>query len=382
METQYFEIPTRDGRTRLAGQLDLPAAGEAARYPAVLIVPGGWFMDRDGYMGGSGTERDLIYRDLGKATVEAGTAVVRYDNRGVRCNEMTMPPCPEGSSELEVTKHYLSACVDADVRQTVTVQTQMDDVEDVWAFTVNHPRIDARRAVIWAHSEGCANTARLIGARRICPRGAIFVGTATEDPVGLVRWQMVNQYAERVMSWDADGDGWVTKADVERHFPTDLLFAAVGMRRDVLTPPGEGWTLESVRARFTAEYEATKAALLAKPDDAPYPDPVPEFRMVAASNNWWKQWFEDTTPTIDHLAGYLGRASFHIGAIDSQSPGQRQLALAESRIKAGIFARPPRLVFHEDRGHSLRTGEPAAGPMDEEVKACLVKELEEILLLE
>jgi hypothetical protein len=190
MTKQPFEIPTRDGRTTLTGQVDLPAVGGAARYPVVLMVPGGWFMDRDGYMGGSGTERDLIYRDLAKDIVAAGIAVVRYDNRGVRCNEMTMPPCPAGSSELEVTKHYLNACVDPDVRQTVTVQTQMDDVEDVWTFSINHPQIDPTRAVIWAHPEGCGNAARLIGARRICPRGAIFVCTATESPAGLVRWQM------------------------------------------------------------------------------------------------------------------------------------------------------------------------------------------------
>jgi len=379
MEMQQFQIPTRDGRTRLSGQVDLPAGDGAARHPGVLMVPGGWFMDRDGYMGGSGTERDLIYRDLAKDIVAAGIVVVRYDNRGVRCNEMTMPPCPAGSDEFELTKHYLGACIDADVRQTVTVQTQMDDVEGVWTFTVNHPAIDQRRALIWAHSEGCGNTARLIGARRICPRGVIFVGTATESPAGLVRWQIVDRYAEHVMGWDADGDGRVTEADVQRQFPKDLLFAAVGMRREVLTPPAEGWTLETIRLRFAAEYEAMKAAALAKPDDAPYPDPAPEFRMVAASNNWWKQWFEDATPVIDHLAGYPGRASFHIGGIDSQNSGKRQLAFAESRIKAGIFARAPRLVFHEGRGHSLRTGEPAAGPMDSEAKVSLVKEIEEML---
>jgi hypothetical protein len=379
METEQFQIPTRDGRTRLTGQVDLPAGGGAARHPAVLMVPGGWFMDRDGYMGGSGTERDLIYRDLAKDIVAAGIVVFRYDNRGVRCNEMTMPPCQEGSDEVEVTKHYLNACVDADVRQTVTVQTQMDDVEDVWTFTVNHHGIDPRRALIWAHSEGCGNTARLIGARRICPRGVIFVGTATESPAGLVRWQTVDRYAQQVMGWDADGDGRVTEADVQRQFPKDPLFAAVGMRRKVLTPPAEGWTLQTIRSRFAAEYEAVKAVALAKPDDAPYPDPAPEFRMVAASNNWWKQWFEDATPMIDQLAGYHGRASFHIGGIDSQNSGERQLAFAESRIKAGIFARAPRLVFHERRGHSLRTGEPAAGPMDAEAKACLVKEIEELL---
>jgi hypothetical protein len=71
-----------------------------------------------------------------------------------------------------------------------------------------------------------------------------------------------------------------------------------------------------------------------------------------------------------------------LGGIDSQSPAERQLAFAQSRIKAGIFVRPPRLVFHKERGHSLRTGEPAVGPMDEEAKACLVQEIEEMLSAE
>ena len=101
--------------------------------------------------------------------------------------------------------------------------------------------------------------------------------------------------------------------------------------------------------------------------------------MVAASNNWWRQWFEDSTPMIDHLAGYRGHASFHFGEIDSQCPGGRQLAFAESRIRAGIFARAPRLVLHEGRGHSLRTGEPVAGPMDTDAKARLLKEIEQLL---
>jgi hypothetical protein len=60
---------------------------------------------------------------------------------------MTMQPCRKGSSELEVTRHYLSACVDADLRRTVSAQTQMDDVEDAWAFAVRHSRLDSARAI-------------------------------------------------------------------------------------------------------------------------------------------------------------------------------------------------------------------------------------------
>src|SRR5258707_4368640 len=99
-------------------------------------------------MGNSATERDLTYRDLARALVTAGIAVVRYDNRGVRCNEMTMPPCAAGSSEFELSKYYLNACVDAEARQTVTPQTQMDDAEDVWHFTLTHPRVEPVRAII------------------------------------------------------------------------------------------------------------------------------------------------------------------------------------------------------------------------------------------
>lgn len=69
-----------------------------------------------------------------------------------------------------------------------------------------------------------------------------------------------------------------------------------------------------------------------------------------------------------------------VGEIDSQNPGRRQLAFGKGEIKAGIFARPPRLVFHDGRGLSLRTGEPAVGPMDERAKACLMAEVEETLL--
>jgi len=336
-------------------------------------------MDRDGYMGASGTERDLVYRDLAKAFLSAGLAVVRYDNRGVRCNEMTMPPCPAGSSELEISKHYLNACVDADVRQTVSVQTQMDDVEDVWNFTLNHPRVEPARALIWAHSEGGGNVARLIGMRRICPLGVIIVGSALESPVGLVHWQMVDGYAKHLMKWNSDGDGRVTQADIDRHFPTDHLFPAMSITPDMLTPPNGGWTIVTARDRFSKIYDKTKAAALAKPDDAPYPDQWGEFRMIAASNNWWKQFFEDTKPMIDHFAEYRGYSSFHIGEIDSQSPGKRELAFGESRIRAGIFARAPRLVFHKGRGHSLRTGQPAAGPMDNAAKASLVQEVQGIL---
>ena len=256
MNPQYFQLKTRDGLAQLNGQIEFPSGGQNDRHPVVLVVPGGWFMDRDGYMSGTGTERDLIYRDLAKDLVAAGLAVVRYDNRGVRCNEMTMPPSPEcgpgQDAEFERSRHYLNCCIDPEVRHTVTVQTQMDDLEDVWNLVLRHDRADRERALIWAHSEGGLNAARLIGAGRIAPLGLICVGTAVEDPAGLLRSQTIDRYAEHVMCWDSGGDGQVTEADIEREFPHDELFTTVGIAREVLTPSTGAWTLETLRDRFAA----------------------------------------------------------------------------------------------------------------------------------
>jgi pimeloyl-ACP methyl ester carboxylesterase len=378
MLSRPFEIPSRDGRALLTGQVDLPA-DSASRHPTVLMVPGGWFMERDGWMGNSGTERDLIYRELARAFIASGLTVVRFDNRGVRGNEFTMPPCPAGLSEAEAAQHYLQSCINPKVRSTVTVQTQQDDIEDVWRFTSEHANVDPARIVIWAHSEGGLNAARLIGAKRIEPRGLIFVGTPTEDPAGLFHWQVVERYAERVMTWDADDDGLVTPADVEREFPNDSMFAAVGMSPETVRPLNGHWTRETIFARFAAEYEALKVAALATADDASYPDAAPGLELVAASNNWWKQWFVETTPTIDHLEDYGGRSSFHLGEIDSQVPCERQRALAEARIQATHFRNPPSVILHRRRGHSLRTGEPAAGPMDDAAIALLVNEVKMLI---
>lgn len=365
--TECFEFPTRDGKAQLRGQIDLPDRGRVLHGPAVVIVNGGWFMDRDGYMGNSGTERDLVYRELAHAIRAAGICVIRYDNRGVRCNEMTMPPHPADWSEPEVTRHYLVSCVDADARQTVTVQSQMDDVEDILRFAVEHTAVDPQRIVIWAHSEGVLNVGRLVSAGRISPAGVIAVGGPADSPKDCMVRQMVEASVERLMAWDDDADAVVTQLDVDRSYPFDPFFSNVGFPAEKLNAPADGWTRTRAHEYFYSLYLEARTATLRKADDAPYPDQDDEFRMVSASNNWFRQWFEDEKPTIDHFAECQAYVSFHFGEIDSQNPGGGQLAVAQSRIAYGIFKRPPRLVFHKRRGHSLRTDEPVAGPMDPEV---------------
>src|SRR5579864_4727988 len=95
---EHFTIRTADGVAELAGQIDFPTADSIA-LPLLIIVSGSGPQDRDGYFGDSGTEDDLVYRQIARAGVEAGFAVLRWDYRGVKCNEMTMPPCEGANTE-------------------------------------------------------------------------------------------------------------------------------------------------------------------------------------------------------------------------------------------------------------------------------------------
>jgi hypothetical protein len=119
----------------------------------------------------------------------------------------------------------------------------MDDVEEVWNFTLRHSAVQPKSMIIWAHSEGGLNVARLISARRINPLGVIFVGVGTESPAGAFQWSVVDRYEEHLMRWDNDGDGRVIQAEIDDRYPTDYLFPAVGITPQMLTPPSTGWMI-------------------------------------------------------------------------------------------------------------------------------------------
>ena len=108
---EHFAIRTTDGITDLRGQVDFPDSSSIG-LPLLVVVSGGGPQDRDGYFGNSGTEDDLVYRQISRAAVESEFAVLRWDYRGVKCNEMTMPPCEGTNTELERAKQYCKLCLE------------------------------------------------------------------------------------------------------------------------------------------------------------------------------------------------------------------------------------------------------------------------------
>jgi pimeloyl-ACP methyl ester carboxylesterase len=371
--SEPLSILSADGQTSLEGQIDFPP-GVLPEREVVLIVPGGWFMDRDGYMGGCEDERCLIYRELARALCAAGVTVARYDNRGVSCNEFTMPPCDASGEELQVTRHYLAHCIDPGVRRTITIATNVDDVESVYAYVARRFHLDEGQAVIVAHSEGGINVARLVGQGRIRPKGMVFVASIAESPKSVFMWQTIDRNVATLMSWDADRDGVVTRTDVERMYPADPFFSESAISMDELLPKS-AWSEAALRDFFTARHlKMRRDALACDPRD-PYPKPSGEFEVVNASYDWYRQWFEDDTPVIEHLRSYDGDVCFHLGEIDPQTPGHRQLALAPSGPTPGRV----RFKLHKNRGHALRSGERLVGPMDPEARDEVVSDVLAVL---
>lgn len=377
MPTQEFSLPTTDGVTQLHGDLITPSGLQNAT-GALLMVPGGGFTERDGFLGDSYTEADLMFRRIANRVVDSGLIVARHDNRGVTGHELSIGPSKDSPDPQGDTERYFASCVDFKIRRTVTPESLIDDAELAYQFTTNHPKVDATRIVVFAHSEAGIHVCRLIDQKRIAPHGVILAGTPVGSPVEILRWQMIDRYVDEVMSWDSDADGLVSSADVSSSYGESFLIE-VGLTEDDLTPPDGQWSRTALKTFFTARYEEAKAKALNTSDESGYPhaDDDTLFDFVMASNRWWKQWFIDDRSTLGLLRNYQGHLSFHFGEIDRQFSAQREVDSVTTGT-ASLFT-TPQVTLHESRGHAFASNKPISGPMDMAAEDIFVAQITSML---
>ena len=375
-KVEEFSILTADGLSEIHGELMFPG-NEAEKLGAVLIVPGGWFMERDGFMGDSYTEADLMYRRIALRLLAEGFVVARYDNRGVSGNEFTIGLTKNSSDPIEDSRRYLESCVDFDIRRSVTPETLASDAEVVFQYLCRNSGIVPSDIAVFAHSEGARHVARLIESGVVNPKGVIFAGSISWSPKAICRWQMIDRYVETVMGWDLDGNGRVSSSDVARAYEGSF-FGEVGVSEDQLLPENEYWERSDLEVFFTSRYEQEKRATQEVPDGAAYPHlEKGDSGFVAASNRWWKQWFDDDRSTMELLVHYQGHVTFHFCGLDSQLP----LEASVEAVNTGgeNMANRPKVIVHPKRGHGFRTATPMHGPMDQEAEKILVGSITEIL---
>lgn len=364
-----FSITTDDGKAQLNGDFMEPADASQRR-GAVLIVPGGWFTERDGFMGDTYTDEDLMYLRLANRICNAGFAVARFDNRGVTGNELTIGLTASSGDEMADSVRYIDACIDSNARSSVSPQTQASDVATVVQHLIKSCAVAPESLVIFAHSEGGIHVARCIAQGVIKPRGVVFAGTSMLSPVKIMRWQMVDRYVDEVMRWNRNDDGTVAVDDVKASFNGSFL-SEVGITQQELLPLDGFWTRESLHIFFERRYDLEKHQTLQLDDDAPYPED--ESTLVVSSSSWLKQWFIDDTSTVTLLEKFDGRISLHYGEIDRQLSVTLEAEAIDSikdKMSAAI-----KVVVHVSRGHAFASKKPIAGPMETDSEDLLIGDI-------
>ncbi len=330
-----FAVPSTDGHT-VRGVVDRP---EGEPRGAVILVAGTGAFDRDVRLGTSGTDRDLLFRDLGARLAKRGLAAVRYDRRGVR---HAVPP---------------AEAIDRSVTAILTAEGFSEDLEALDAWVRSPDGLGARCVVMLVHSEGSVHLAGLAERGAPAPDLILGVGAPLESKLEAVRWQVAGRDAYSLRMMDADGDGSVTNEEVEANW-MKTPSAVFGRMQPFIQPDGV-WTPEDIVQVETVQgglYEQAKAQALAQADDAPYPSAT----APAFSYSWWKTWFTDDRPLASQFSRWSSPMILHYGALDSQVREDRQRAAAEGVLPDGKVT----FVSHEGRGHSLGD-HVLMGPMDE-----------------
>lgn len=343
-ETRPFEVASADG-VAVHGQADIPAEPNGV---AVVMVWGSGAFDRDVRLGRTGTDRDLLFRDIAQRLNAHGVTAVRFDRRGIRHGQTGM------------------AAIDGPVAMTATTEAVRDDLAAVYDWTRAEDGLGARCVVLFGHSEGMAHIGRLASSGAPAPDLVLGMGALMQSPVEVVRWQSTGRDVHSLALMDADGDGTTTNAEVEANWRSTP--SSVFNRLDLLLAPDGAWTaedLEAVRTAQTRLYETTREQALAQADDAPYPSALTRF----APYQWWKSWFLDETPIAERLAAWETPVRLHYGERDSQTVAGLQIAAAraalpEARLSAEV---------HAGRGHSLGD-DVLMGPIDPELADRLARE--------
>lgn len=349
--TQPFQLPSRDGKAQISGQIDIPECGKQ-KYPTVLIVGGTGLFTRNGYFGRSGTARDFLFTDLAQRLNAQCLAAVRFDYRGVRCDLQTQADSAN--------------CVDRVLRATVTDQTILDDIQVVYDWTFAHAAVDSQKVVLFGHSEGSLNISRLVQRKSAAPRAILFMGGVTESPRTLLHWQIVDRSVEWMFAMDQDRDGWLTNDEIRQGYKQSPFNGSVPL--DNLLSPTGGWLRPALLQAVEANYLGLKNLSLTHADTDPYLID----KYVYATYQWWKRWLTDDVSVVENLKDFTGPIVYHNGDVDAMTPGGRELAFLQDQQMQ--MRSKPRFVVHPGKGHGL-SPDPHLGPIDADIADQMVQDI-------
>jgi hypothetical protein len=266
-----------------------------------------------------------------------------------------MLKCPDCADNKAVSKHYIESCISNEIRSTVTPANMQEDLLLAYQFANSNPKIDAKKIIMFGHSEGSIHISNLVKNNLVSPIGIIFMGGLAESPARLIEWQMVGRIVDGIMQMDKNSDGRVENKEIEENHQSSVLNKMAPLK--MLLSTDGFWTKESITEFRMKKYSNQKKSALMRADDEPFTAGA----LTQASYKWWKMFFEDENKVIDNLINFSGPTVFFAGTIDSQTDYLRQTQTIESNAHKLLVK--PEIISFKNLGHSLGS-DPLFGPVD------------------
>ncbi|MGM3161873.1 alpha/beta hydrolase family protein [Dickeya undicola] len=365
-----FALRTLDGNTTLTGQINYPETPTGA-YPLVVLAPGSGMHDRHYLIGDSGTQADFVFSCLAQDLLSAGLAVLRFDCRGVKSHlrDKTLDN-PEYLFNRELA--YRQMFIDAAVRQTVTPQSQYEDLYTLYRYAIELPHIDRHNLILLGHSEGAINIGRLVAHYPVVAKALMLVSPVFSSMKHVLEWQLIHRTITWLKAIPHTGDR-LTLADLKNGFGHSPL--AFLQPISSLLPYKGYWDeadFDSMTARLQASFDTQRDMVLSHDDQESWPAEAP---FTQSSYAWWKQWYQNDQPEIEHLAQCQSRVVCYFGMMDTQVN-----AAAEAAWFEGVKHRFTHIdvTLLPDVGHTLGL-HGLLGPMTESCADLLVRTARDIV---
>lgn len=370
-KTIEFKIPTKDGKTSLTGQLDLPEQNSAT-LPMVVMMPGTGLFNRDVIFSVKNGPGSYLFKDLAKLLNEKGVATLRFDYRGVRYTPKAELIREKSKNPFVFAKYFHENCVNGEIRKEVTPENIRSDLEEVYKWGLGHANIDPGRIVVFAHSEGSIHVSHLVAEKKINPTGIVLMGGLFASPKETIRWQMVDRVVNALKKADINKDGKISHQEIKtEHKSKNSVLSIFPVK--ALLPEADFYQTDSLKKLYENEYQEVVKQYTKKADNEIYPNP----KFPQASMRWWKMFFLDQVRPVKLYANSKVPVINHIGTKDSQIDLSVHLkALTEQKNNESLF-----IFIHPGKGHSL--GQNALlGPLDNSSKRILIDSILHLVSLE
>lgn len=349
---EQFSLATNDGLAHVHGVLTLPK-NMPGSLPIPVILVGGTVSSRDGAAYALQSKADyrdkFWYKTLSQVLVNAGFATVRYDERGIGSGL----ECDRILGVQAGPDMYIESggrCYDAQAAATTTFATKRQDIASVMTMVGTDKRLDGRRSIIIAHSEGGVHLAALLGQALIHPAGIVLIGVPVESLDSVHRWQHIDRQWDWMARLVDQNGGSISNAAAEKYYQE----SPAAYDRPIVATEGS-WSrknLPELRNRLVQIRDNDVAAAFAAPAGGLATGTMDNAieGVVVGASEYYQLLVTDNVSAIGALTGYSGAITFIYGGRDTSVPSRRQVNLIRQSATLNSHAK---VVFLEEVDHNL-----------------------------